>query len=95
MIEIEKQEKVLQELKQEYQRKRIVENRLETYQNQGFRVPQSQPQQLQPARTFGYYQNYPQQPQQVQQQPFYEQIPVGRPINESNNSSFATEYPQI
>jgi hypothetical protein len=23
------------------------------------------------------------------------QIPLGRPINESNNSSFATEYPQL
>lgn len=23
------------------------------------------------------------------------QIPVGRPLNESTNSSFATEYPQI
>lgn len=97
MNEIEKQEKVLQELKQEYQRKRNLENRIQVHQNQssqGFRLPQGHPQQ-QPARSFGYYQNYPQHPQQIHQAALYEQIPVGRPINESNNSSFATEYPQI
>ena len=97
MNEIEKHEKILNELKSEYERKRINEHRqISQYQNDGFRHPHGQQAQQQPqVRGFGYYQHYPQHPQQVQQHPLYEQIPIGRPINQSNNSSFATEYPQL
>lgn len=38
------------------------------------------------------------QPYPVQPQAYYNpraHIPMGRPLNESTNSSFATEYPQL
>lgn len=95
-VEIQEQEKILQDLKVEYEKKKAEEQRMvaPTQFLPAVGIMES-PNQLRQPRAFGYYQNYPQQVHQQAQQPFYEQIPVGRPINQSNNSSFATEYPQL
>lgn len=98
LAEIEKQEIILQELREELNKKKASEQRIQAGRNlsgQDLRIQARHPQQqVQAMRGFGYYQNYP-QPQHLQQQQFYEQIPVGRPINHSNNSTFATDYPQL
>lgn len=52
-----------------------------------------QQQQPQPQQQYRQFQQHPIQPHL-----YYNprtQIPVGRPLNESTNSSFATEYPTL